>query len=51
MNCRHCATPLTHPFLDLGFAPPSNAYLRAEDLRRAEVTLPLKIMICEVCWL
>ncbi|MFZ9477264.1 MAG: methyltransferase domain-containing protein [Steroidobacteraceae bacterium] len=51
MKCRHCATPLKHPFLDLGFAPPSNAYLRAEDLHCAEVTFPLKIMICEVCWL
>jgi hypothetical protein len=51
MNCRHCATPLTHTFLDLGFAPPSNAYLRAEDLHRAEVTFPLKIMICDICWL
>jgi hypothetical protein len=51
MNCRHCQTPLQHTFLDLGHAPPSNAYLRPIDLRRAEITLPLKIMICSECWL
>ena len=32
MKCRHCGTPLEHSFVDLGFAPPSNAYLQAEDL-------------------
>lgn len=51
MKCRHCTTPLVHNFLDLGFAPPSNAYLREEDLHRPELTFPLKIMICDVCWL
>ena len=51
MNCRHCQTPLQHTFLDLGHAPPSNAYLRPTDLHRAEITCPLKIMICSECWL
>lgn len=51
MNCRHCQTPLQHTFLDLGHAPPSNAYLRPTDLHRAEITFPLKIMICSECWL
>ncbi|MFX5587292.1 hypothetical protein ABTE16_21345, partial [Acinetobacter baumannii] len=32
MKCRHCQTELHDTFLDLGFSPPSNAYLRAEDL-------------------
>ncbi|MGC7965266.1 class I SAM-dependent methyltransferase, partial [Salmonella enterica] len=36
---------------DLGFSPPSNAYLRAEDLRRPETTYPLKVMVCRQCWL
>ena len=35
MQCRHCATPLEHTFLDLGFAPPSNAYLSAAEYLRA----------------
>ncbi len=34
MNCRHCSAPLEHTFLDLGFAPPSNAYLSEADLSR-----------------
>ena len=51
MNCRHCATPLTHTFLDLGFAPPSNAYLTADDLMRPEKYYPLKVKVCHHCWL
>jgi SAM-dependent methyltransferase len=51
MNCRHCGTPLQHTFLDLGFAPPSNAYLTADDLSRPEVYYPLKVKVCDQCWL
>ncbi len=51
MNCRHCQSPLRHVFLDLGFAPPSNAYLSAEDLLRPEATYPLKLYVCDHCWL
>ena len=51
MNCRHCGKSLKHIFLDLGFAPPSNAYLRAEDLKRPEKYFPLKTMVCDQCWL
>lgn len=51
MNCRHCAHPLRHVFLDLGFAPPSNAYLSAADLKAPESYFPLKLFVCEQCWL
>jgi hypothetical protein len=51
MKCRHCGTTLVHTFLDLGFAPPSNAYLGTEDLRRPEKYFPLTIKVCEACWL
>lgn len=51
MNCRHCHTPLGHVFLDLGFAPPSNAYLSADDLNKPERYYPLKLYVCEHCWL
>lgn len=51
MNCRHCATPLQHTFLDLGFAPPSNAYLSLEDLTKPERYYPLKVKVCTECWL
>jgi len=51
MNCRHCSKPLTHRFLDLGFAPPSNAYLSESDLRKPEKTYPLRVLVCDECWL
>jgi hypothetical protein len=51
MKCRHCGAPLTHTFLDLGFAPPSNAYLAEADLSKPEKYYPLKIKVCEQCWL
>jgi hypothetical protein len=51
MNCRHCDTPLEHVFLDLGFAPPSNAYVSVQALSQAEVYLPLKLFVCAECWL
>lgn len=51
MKCRHCHVPLVHSFLDLGFAPPSNAYLTADALKRPEKYYPLRVMVCEQCWL
>ena len=51
MKCRHCANQLEHTFLDLGFAPPSNAYLNAEELSDPEVHYPLRVKVCDQCWL
>jgi len=51
MKCRHCAAPLVHTFLDLGFAPPSNAFLSAEDLDQPELYFPLRVKVCDQCWL
>lgn len=51
MNCRACGAPLVHTFVDLGFAPPSNAYLTAADLSRPEQYYPLRIKVCDRCWL
>jgi hypothetical protein len=51
MNCRHCNTFLKHVFLDLGFAPPSNAYLNLDDLNKPEKYYPLKVKVCSQCWL
>jgi hypothetical protein len=42
---------LEHTFLDLGYAPPSNAYLSKADLEKPEQCIPLKIMVCTKCWL
>jgi hypothetical protein len=51
MKCRHCASALEHSFIDLGFAPPSNAYLNADDLSKPEKYFPLKVSVCHRCWL
>lgn len=51
MNCRGCGTPLKLPLIDLGTSPPSNAYLRAEQLDQAEQWVPLKVQVCQACWL
>ena len=49
MNCRHCHAPLERVFLDLGHAPPSNAYLGPEGLRAPETTFPLRLFVCGDC--
>ncbi len=51
MKCRHCKNNLQHVFLDLGFAPPSNDYLSEDDLHAPEKIFPLKLYVCDSCWL
>lgn len=51
MNCRHCSAFLRDTFLDLGFAPPSNAYRSHSDLLKPETYYPLRVKVCTNCWL
>lgn len=51
MNCRFCRNTLTNEFVDLGFSPPSNSYLNVTDLNEPETFFPLRIMVCEKCFL
>lgn len=51
MKCRHCGSDVRLPFIDLGSAPPSNAYLTEDALRGPERWYPLKVMVCTECWL
>ncbi len=51
MNCRYCNNVLSREFADLGFSPPSNAFLTKEQLNAPETFYPLKIMVCEKCFL
>lgn len=50
-HCRFCGRELKHTFADLGFSPLSNEYLTAEDLNRGQMTYPLKVQVCEHCFL
>ena len=51
MNCRNCAHHLEHVFVDLGHAPPSNAYIDPASIDKPEATFPLQVYVCEQCWL
>lgn len=51
MNCRHCNKKLENEFIDLGSAPPSNNYVTKEKLQFEETAFPLKVMVCDNCWL
>lgn len=51
MKCRHCGSVLKLSFVDLGSAPSSNAYLTAQTLHAPERWFPLRVLICEHCWL
>jgi SAM-dependent methyltransferase len=42
---------VTLELVDLGSAPPSNGFLTREALRRPEPWLPLRVLVCERCWL
>jgi hypothetical protein len=51
MNCRHCKKELINEFIDLGKAPPSNNYVSNQNKDSSEAYYPLKIMVCNSCWL
>ncbi|MFZ2168569.1 MAG: hypothetical protein WAW61_02920, partial [Methylococcaceae bacterium] len=51
MKCRHCQANLNVQFIDLGAAPPSNAYLDIDALHAPESYYPLRVLVCTDCWL
>lgn len=51
MKCRHCHSDLKLSLVDLGSAPPSNAYLTEQTLHAPEKWFPLHVLVCERCWL
>ncbi len=51
MKCRFCGTGLDHVFIDLVNSPPSNAYLTKEQLNEPETFYPLKVFVCDHCFL
>lgn len=51
MLCRHCRNNLKHSVVDLGTAPPSNAYLKRADFDKPEKYFPLRVLVCDNCWL
>jgi SAM-dependent methyltransferase len=51
LKCRHCGAAVSLPFIDLGYAPVSNALLSEQDLQVAETRYPLRVLVCTLCWL
>ena len=51
MKCRHCGVELTHTFIDLGSSPLSNSYLTETTIRLPERWYPLRVLVCDLCWL
>jgi hypothetical protein len=51
MKCRHCSSDLSLSLVDLGSAPPSNAYLTKTTLSVPEKWFPLRVSVCQQCWL
>ena len=51
MKCRFCNYSVKTEFVDLLNSPPSNSYLTEEQLNESEVYYPLKVMVCEKCFL
>jgi hypothetical protein len=51
MNCRNCGHLLENVFADIQTCPPSNAMVKKEEFNQPEIYFPLKVFVCEKCWL
>ncbi|MDC1263068.1 class I SAM-dependent methyltransferase [Planktomarina temperata] len=51
MKCRHCHSSTVLKFLDLANQPLSNAYLSTGQLSQPENTYPLRLCVCDNCFL
>jgi C-methyltransferase C-terminal domain/Putative zinc binding domain/Methyltransferase domain len=51
MLCRFCKAQLNHEFIDLLNAPASNSFLTKEQLNEPEIFYPLKVFVCDQCFL
>lgn len=51
MKCRFCSSENLNLFIDLGMSPPSNSFLKVDQLNNPEIYLPLKLWICNDCFL
>jgi len=50
-RCRFCDTPLRHLLVDLGMSPLCESYVSEDDLNRMEPFYPLRVYVCESCFL
>jgi 2-polyprenyl-3-methyl-5-hydroxy-6-metoxy-1,4-benzoquinol methylase len=50
-QCRFCDNSLEYTFIDLGISPLANAYIEAERINEMELFYPLRVFVCEQCYL
>jgi SAM-dependent methyltransferase len=50
-GCRFCGTPLNHTFVDLGMSPLCESYVTREQLNQVERFYPLRVQVCDQCFL
>jgi SAM-dependent methyltransferase len=50
-QCRSCQSESGQLVLDLGEQPLANNLMREEDLARPEPRFPLRLLVCQSCWL
>src|SRR5579859_8205368 len=50
-HCRSCGSSHGALVLDLGIQPLANNLLRPEDLAKPEPKFPLRLAVCQSCWL
>jgi SAM-dependent methyltransferase len=50
-SCRSCGAPLAQTFTDLGSSPLANSYLTEVQLEEAERFYPLRVLVCDRCFL
>ena len=51
MKCRFCNHELSIEFIDLVNSPASNSFLTKVQLNEPEVFYPLKVFVCDKCFL
>ena len=49
--CRFCGTVLQHTVVDLGMSPLCESFLRADQLNEVERFYPLRVWVCDQCFL
>ena len=50
-RCRFCEAPLQHLVVDLGVSPLCESFLGADELDAMEPFYPLRVEVCDRCWL
>jgi SAM-dependent methyltransferase len=51
MRCRFCSKIINNVFIDLGSTAVSNAFVTQEELNQEECIYPLKVLVCDNCFL